>query len=331
MDKPSPSSSKLSEEPEALRSLFMHLEQHLENVVLGQKDVIRLLLTSLLSEGHALLEGPPGVAKTKLCKELSLCLGAQFNRIQFTPDLLPSDLLGTEIFQTQQGSFKLHKGPLFSEIVLADEINRAPPKVQSALLEVMAEKQISIGEKSYPLGNFFWVVATRNPIEHEGTYALPEAATDRFSLLIHMGYPNHEAESALLHQAQFLEKKENIPPLKREILEKAFTWVKKIYVDRQVEEYTLRLIRATRHPEEIDPTFENTISLGASPRAGLHLLSLAKAKAFLEGRSYTVPQDIRDLFITTLIHRIKLTYTAQAKGWSNFSFLKKIIDKTPLP
>jgi MoxR-like ATPase len=301
-------------------------------VVVGQREMVERLLLGLLADGHVLLEGVPGLAKTLAVRTLAGTVHAVFHRIQFTPDLLPADLIGTMIYNQRTGDFSVQKGPVFTNFLLADEINRAPAKVQSALLEAMQERQVTIGGESHPLPELFLVLATQNPIEHEGTYPLPEAQVDRFMFKLLVTYPERGDERAMLDRMT-----DGVEPVVRPVTDvatvaRARELVRGIYVDGRVKEYVLDLVNAGRHPEaaglgDLAPYIE----FGPSPRAGVFLLRAAKARAFLEGRSYVAPEDIKELARDVLRHRIILTYRADAEGVTADTLLTRIMDVLPVP
>ena len=301
-------------------------------VVVGQRGLLDRLLIALLADGHVLLEGLPGLAKTLAVRTLAATIHAGFHRIQFTPDLLPSDLVGTMVYNQRTGEFTIQRGPIFTNIVLADEINRAPAKVQSALLEAMQEKQVTIGGQDLSLPDLFLVLATQNPIEHEGTYPLPEAQVDRFMFKVVVSYPGRDDELAMLDRMAG-EKEPTAHPVvgTAEILEARRT-VQGIYVDRLAKEYLVTLIEATRHPGAAGlPELVPLIRYGASPRASLYLLRAAKASAFVDGRPYVLPEDVKALWLDVLRHRLILTYEAQAEDVSSEELLQKIVNAVEVP
>ncbi|HIE55774.1 MAG TPA: AAA family ATPase, partial [Chromatiaceae bacterium] len=300
---------------------FADLEVYLQQQIVGQQKLVNRLLVVLLADGHLLVEGAPGLAKTKAIKTLSEGIEGSFHRIQFTPDLLPADLTGTDIYRPQEGSFAFQHGPLFNNLILADEINRAPAKVQSALLEAMAERQITVGNQSYSLPPLFLVMATQNPIEQEGTYPLPEAQLDRFLLHVFIDYPALEHEEKILHLAREealgeLEHRDQrrIEPLSQEMLFEARRQVLQIHMADPVEEYLLRLVLATCDPEPYSPQLANWIEYGASPRASIGLDRCARAHAWLLGRDYVAPEDVQEMAFDILRHRLILNYEAEAEG-----------------
>jgi len=290
------------------------------------------LLIALLTGGHVLLEGLPGLAKTTAIKGLANAIHCQFQRIQFTPDLLPADLIGTMIYNPREGSFGTRKGPIFANLVLADEINRAPSKVQSALLEAMQEHQVTIGDTSYPLDEPFLVMATQNPIEQEGTYPLPEAQVDRFMLKVVVGYPTKADERKVVDSILDDYKREVQPVLDKEQLFEMKKTVAMIYMDDKIKDYVLDVVAATREPElfrlkELKPLIE----CGASPRASINLCLAARANAFLAGRGYVTPQDVKDIAYEVLRHRIILTYEAEAEEMTSDDIVRKVLESVPVP
>ncbi len=317
-----------------VRNKILSLQKYLETKILGQEDLVKKLLITLLADGHALVEGAPGLAKTKAIKTLSDCITAKFNRIQFTPDLLPSDITGSEIYVAAKGEFEFRKGPIFANLVLADEINRAPAKVQSALLEAMAERQVSIGGKRYVLPELFMVMATQNPIEHEGTYNLPEAQLDRFLMYIKIDQPDAETEKKILHLVRGEVAKENQPQFNRLAVEDILSARKEVlnvHTSDAVEEYLVQLIMATRHPEKYDNKLHGYVLFGASPRATIALDRCAKINAWLSGRDFVTPEDIQAVVYDVLRHRIVLSFEAQAEGVTADDIIKNLISLVPLP
>jgi MoxR-like ATPase len=307
------------------------VKQEIGKVIIGQEDTIEKTLIALFSGGHILIEGVPGIAKTLLISTLSHCLGCSFGRIQFTPDLLPSDILGTHIFNQSQGSFSTIKGPVFHNIILADEINRAPPKVQSALLEAMQEQQVTLQGETFTLERPFFVLATQNPIESEGTYPLPEAQVDRFMFKILMTYPTTDEEVRILDR--FTEGEPARPEVimsTRKILEiQAF--VRSVYADRKVKRYAAEIVDATRHPALYGLDLEHYISCGASPRASLYLILGAKTRALMSGRGFVLPEDIKAVAHETLRHRILLSYEAEAEGITAAKIIDSVLRMVKVP
>lgn len=317
-----------------IRNKIISLQKYLETKILGQEDLVKKLLITLLADGHALVEGAPGLAKTKAIKTLSECINSKFNRIQFTPDLLPSDITGSEIYVAAKGEFEFRKGPIFANLVLADEINRAPAKVQSALLEAMAERQVSIGGKRYILPELFMVMATQNPIEHEGTYNLPEAQLDRFLMYIKIDQPDAETEKKILHLVRGEVAKENQAQFNRLAIEDilaARNEVLNVHTSDAVEEYLVQLIMATRHPEKYDNKLHGYVLFGASPRATIALDRCAKINAWLSGRDFVTPEDIQAVVYDVLRHRIILSFEAQAEGVTADDIISNLISLVPLP
>lgn len=317
-----------------IRNKIISLQKYLETKILGQEDLVKKLLITLLADGHALVEGAPGLAKTKAIKTLSECINSKFNRIQFTPDLLPSDITGSEIYVAAKGEFEFRKGPIFANLVLADEINRAPAKVQSALLEAMAERQVSIGGKRYILPELFMVMATQNPIEHEGTYNLPEAQLDRFLMYIKIDQPDAETEKKILHLVRGEVAKENQAQFNRLAVEDilaARNEVLNVHTSDAVEEYLVQLIMATRHPEKYDNKLHGYVLFGASPRATIALDRCAKINAWLSGRDFVTPEDIQAVVYDVLRHRIILSFEAQAEGVTTDDIIGNLISLVPLP
>jgi MoxR-like ATPase len=308
------------------------LTTEMGRVVVGQNYLVERLVIGLLGNGHVLLEGVPGLAKTLSVKSLANCLNVKFARLQFTPDMLPADVIGTQIYNPQSGGFTTRKGPIFANLVLADEINRAPAKVQSALLEAMQEKQVTIGDASYKLEEPFLVLATQNPIEQEGTYPLPEAQVDRFMLKLKIGYPSREEERNILD----LMAKTGTPPATQAVIEakqilEARKVINDIYVDDKVKDYIVDLVCATRDPGNYKIQLQGLIQLGASPRATIALTLAAKAHAFLRGRGYVTPQDVKSIGMDVLRHRVAITYEAEAEEKTSETIIQKIFDELPVP
>lgn len=309
------------------------LTVEMDKVIIGQKNMVERLLIGLLSNGHILLEGVPGLAKTLAINTLAKCVDGQFSRIQFTPDLLPADVIGTQIYSQKQESFSIRKGPIFANFVLADEINRAPAKVQSALLEAMQEKQVTIGDQTFKLPNPFLVLATQNPIEQEGTYPLPEAQMDRFMLKIVIGYPNKEEERKIITS--------NIQPsgmpqansvLTTDAIIKARAVVKDVYMDEKIERYIVDIVFASRFPKEFKlQKFEGLISYGGSPRASINLALAAKAYAFIKRRGYVIPEDVRAVCLDVMRHRVGLTYEAEAENITSEHIITEILNTVEVP
>jgi len=308
------------------------ISEEVAKVIVGQKYMIERLLIGLLANGHVLLEGVPGLAKTMAVKTLSSTVQTKFQRLQFTPDLLPADLIGTLIYDQRNGEFTTKKGPIFSNLVLADEINRSPAKVQSALLEAMMERQVTIGENTFPLDDPFLVLATQNPIEQEGTYPLPEAQVDRFMLKLSVGYPNKEEELEIMRRMTGKEVPEVKPVVKLKDIISARDLVKEVYIDEKVEKYIIDIVFATRNPKEYGlDDLQDLISFGASPRASIYLHQAAKAHAFLRRRGYVVPEDIRAIGMDVLRHRILVTYEAEAEEITPEDVVRKVLNKIEVP
>lgn len=309
---------------------MLNMEMH--KVIIGQKQMIERLLIGLLSNGHILLEGVPGLAKTLAIKSLANAIEAKFSRIQFTPDLLPADLIGTLIYSQKKEEFVVRKGPVFANFILADEINRSPAKVQSALLEAMQERQVTIGDTTYPLEEPFLVLATQNPIEQEGTYPLPEAQVDRFMLKIVIGYPGKEEEKLIMRQNILETFPETSPILKQEDIIKARNIVREVYLDEKIENYITDIVFSSRFPAEYKlPRFESMINYGASPRASINLALAAKAYAFIKRRGYVIPEDIRAVAHDVLRHRIGLTYEAEAENVTTEEIISEILNTVEVP
>jgi MoxR-like ATPase len=317
-----------------IKEQFIQLDTFLKSRIIGQESLVHKMIIAILADGHLLVEGAPGLAKTRAIKELSTAMEGSFHRVQFTPDLLPADLTGTEIYRPQDGSFHFQKGPLFHNLILADEINRAPAKVQSALLEAMAERQITVGRESFDLPAFFLVMATQNPIEQEGTYPLPEAQLDRFLMHVEVGYPDHDAEAQIL-AVNRQEALSGEPPkalnISQEALFEARKEVLTVHMAPEVEQYLIQLIISTRDPEQHAPELANYIEYGASPRATIALDRCARAHAWLDNRDYVTPDDIQSILGEILRHRIILSYQAEAEGVSTNNVIAKLIDLVPTP
>lgn len=309
------------------------LTVEMDKVIVGQKSMVERLLIGLLSNGHILLEGVPGLAKTLAINTLSKCIHADFSRIQFTPDLLPADLIGTMIYNQKQEAFSIRKGPIFANFVLADEINRAPAKVQSALLEAMQEKQVTIGDQTFQLPNPFLVLATQNPVEQEGTYPLPEAQMDRFMLKVVIGYPTKEEERKIITSnisAEGMPKPNAI--LSPDDILKARKVVKDVYMDEKIERYIVDIVFSTRFPKEYKlDKFHGLISYGGSPRASINLALAAKAYAFIKRRGYVIPEDVRAICTDVMRHRIGLTYEAEAENITSENIITEILNTVEVP
>lgn len=317
----------------ASKSNFLSLiRSGMNRRIVGQKHLVDSLLIALLANGHILLEGVPGLAKTLAIRTLSELIDAKYSRIQFTPDLLPADVVGTLIYSVKKESFEVKKGPIFANMVLADEINRAPAKVQSALLEAMQERQVTIGDETFRLDNPFLVMATQNPIEQEGTYPLPEAQTDRFLLKVVIGYPDKAEEKKIIRQNIAASLEEVRPMLSTRDVTEVQQVVKKIYIDEKIENYIVDLVFATRDPRACDLNdLQPLISFGASPRASISLALAGRAHAFLNGRGYVIPEDIRSVCHDVLRHRIGITYEAEANNVTPDDIITEIMDKVAVP
>jgi MoxR-like ATPase len=313
------------------------LRKHVSSQVLGQERLVERMLVALLADGHILVEGAPGLAKTRAINVLSRGIEGDFHRIQFTPDLLPADLTGTEIYRPQDGSFHFQSGPLFHNLVLADEINRSPAKVQSALLEAMAERQITVGRVTYKLPELFMVMATQNPIEQEGTYPLPEAQLDRFMLFIRIGYPDASHERAILRLVREEARngkvisEQTFTPIPQDILFAARKEILDLYLAEPLEEYLLQLVLATRNPGAYDPDLGRWLQYGASPRATIALDRCARARAWLNGRDFVIPEDIQLLAADVLRHRLILSYEAEADGVDTDRVIHELLRRVAVP
>ncbi len=316
---------------------FQQLKSYINGHIIGQQGLVDRMLIALLADGHILVEGAPGLAKTRAINVLSKGIEADFHRVQFTPDLLPADLTGTEIYRPQQGTFEFQKGPLFHNLVLADEINRSPAKVQAALLEAMAERQITVGSMTYPLPELFMVMATQNPIEQEGTYPLPEAQLDRFLLHIKIDYPEPEHEKSILHLARSEAKGEkqtiieNFQPISQQTVLNARQEVLDIYMADALENYLLQIILATRNPAAYGEDLAGWLQYGASPRASIGLDRCARARAWLQQRDFVGPEDIQEMAYDILSHRLILSYEAEAEGITPDHFIKELISRIAVP
>jgi MoxR-like ATPase len=308
------------------------LREEIGRVIVGQRYLVDRLMIGLLANGHVLLEGVPGLAKTLSVKTLAQAVNASFQRLQFTPDLLPADLIGTLIYNPREGVFTIKKGPIFANIILADEINRAPAKVQSALLEAMQERQVTIGDETYPLPDPFLVLATQNPIEQEGTYPLPEAQVDRFMLKLSITYPSREEERQILDRMASTSNHAGASPvIHTEDILRLRALVDQIYLDDKIKDYIIDLVFATRNPSAYKLDLQRLIQYGASPRATLHLTLAAKAHAFLQGRGYVTPQDVKSIGHDILRHRIIVTYEAEAEDIDADAVVKSVFDGVPVP
>ena len=330
-DSTNPEIQSLNEQSKQYAEQIMQIVDEVQKVIVGQEQVIKKLVIAMMADGHVLLEGVPGLAKTKMVDTLSKTLSSNFCRIQFTPDLLPADIIGTKIYDNKKEKFTTEKGPIFSNLILADEINRAPPKVQSALLEAMQERQVSIHGDTYEIEKPFLVLATQNPIESEGTYRLPEAQVDRFALKLIIDYPSKDNEKLIIQRNT----QENKPTAqnivsKEKILE-IQNFVQKIYADEKIEEYVSSIVDATRNPKNYDLELDGVIEFGASPRASIWLILAAKAHALLSGRGFVIPEDIKSIANDVLRHRIILTFEAEAEGNTSDDLINKILEKVRAP
>lgn len=313
--------------------VFQSLQTHLNQQIVGQAELVDRLLIALLADGHLIVEGVPGLAKTTAIKKLSDAIEADFQRIQFTPDLLPADITGTEVFKPQTASFEFQQGPIFHNLVLADEINRAPAKVQAALLEAMAERQVSIGRKTYPLPELFLVLATQNPLEQEGTYSLPEAQLDRFLMYVKIDYPDASVEKQIL---QLVRAETNTPanaftPIPQATILAARAACQSIHMAEGVEEYLVQLVLATRQVAKYDRDLERYCRFGASPRATIGLDKCARAHAWLQGRDFVTPEDIQLMAYDVLRHRVLLTFEAEAEGVTAEKIITRLLELVPVP
>ncbi len=327
--------SEVQQVGQLVRQHYEHFDRlltEISRVIVGQEQLLRKMLVGLLADGHILLEGVPGLAKTTAVACLARAIHTRFQRIQFTPDLLPADIVGTMVFQPKDSSFAVKKGPIFSNLVLADEINRAPAKVQSALLEAMQERQVTIGEQTFPLDRPFMVLATQNPIEHEGTYPLPEAQVDRFMLKLLVGYPSREEERLILDR---MAPQRDIPQvsqvLEPEQVFAARAVLDEIYMDDKVKDYIVSVVHATRAPAELGLAVGDWIEYGASPRASIYLARGARAVAFLAGRGYVTPQDVKDIAPDVLRHRVIVSYEAEAEEKTSEDVVRHVLDHVPVP
>ncbi len=323
---------QIGEMVQAKSEFVRTLLAEIDKVIVGQRYMLERMLIGLLANGHILLEGVPGLAKTLAVTVLSKAIDADFRRIQFTPDLLPADLIGTQIYRQSDGQFYTRKGPIFANIILADEINRAPAKVQSALLESMQERQVSIGEETFALPTPFLVLATQNPIEQEGTYPLPEAQLDRFMLKLKIDYPNKDQERLILDRMAVTEKKLDIHPvIKPGDIAEVRSVIDEIYIDDKVKDYIVDIVCATRDPQKYGLTLANLISYGASPRATIYLAIAAKAHAFVQQRGYVTPQDVKSIGLDVLRHRVIVSYEAEAEDKTSEDIIRTIFDNIEVP
>lgn len=323
---------ELNERIERQSAFVTNLTTGMDQVIVGQKHLVESLLIGLLSDGHVLLEGVPGLAKTLAIKTLASLIDAQYSRIQFTPDLLPADVIGTMVYSQKDESFLVKKGPVFANFVLADEINRAPAKVQSALLEAMQERQVTIGKETFKLPEPFLVLATQNPIEQEGTYPLPEAQVDRFMLKVVIDYPKLEEEKLIIRQNINGEQLNLKPIMKADEILEARKVVRQVYLDEKIEKYIVDIVFATRYPEKYDlKELQGMIGFGGSPRASINLALAARSYAFIKRRGYVIPEDVRAVAHDVLRHRIGLTYEAEASNMTSDEIVSKILNKVEVP
>ena len=323
---------ELNERIERQSSFVTNLTAGMDQIIVGQKHLVESLLIGLLSDGHVLLEGVPGLAKTLAIKTLASLIDAQYSRVQFTPDLLPADVIGTMVYRQKDETFQVKKGPVFANFVLADEINRAPAKVQSALLEAMQERQVTIGTETFPLPEPFLVLATQNPIEQEGTYPLPEAQVDRFMLKVVIDYPKMEEEKMIIRQNINGDKFNVKPILKAQEIIEARKVVRQVYLDEKIERYIVDIVFATRYPEKYDlKELKDMIGFGGSPRASINLALAARTYAFIKRRGYVIPEDVRAVAHDVLRHRIGLTYEAEASNLTSDEIISKILNKVEVP
>ena len=323
---------ELNERIERQSAFVTNLTTGMDQVIVGQKHLVESLLIGLLSDGHVLLEGVPGLAKTLAIKTLASLIDAQYSRIQFTPDLLPADVIGTMVYSQKDETFQVKKGPVFANFVLADEINRAPAKVQSALLEAMQERQVTIGNETFGLPKPFLVLATQNPIEQEGTYPLPEAQVDRFMLKVVIDYPKLEEEKLIIRQNINGDKFEVKPILKADEIIEARKVVRQVYLDEKIEKYIVDIVFATRYPEKYDlKELKDMIGFGGSPRASINLALAARSYAFIKRRGYVIPEDVRAVAHDVLRHRIGLTYEAGGSNMTSDEIVSKILNKVEVP
>ena len=323
---------ELNERIERQSSFVTNLTAGMDQIIVGQKHLVESLLIGLLSDGHVLLEGVPGLAKTLAIKTLASLIDAQYSRVQFTPDLLPADVIGTMVYSQKDETFQVKKGPVFANFVLADEINRAPAKVQSALLEAMQERQVTIGTETFPLPEPFLVLATQNPIEQEGTYPLPEAQVDRFMLKVVIDYPKMEEEKLIIRQNINGDKFNVKPILKAQEIIEARKVVRQVYLDEKIERYIVDIVFATRYPEKYDlKELKDMIGFGGSPRASINLALAARTYAFIKRRGYVIPEDVRAVAHDVLRHRIGLTYEAEAINLTSVEIISKILNKVEVP
>ena len=323
---------KINEEVKNSSAWIAPLKYELSKVIVGQEHLVEQLIIGLLSGGHILLEGLPGLAKTLAVKTLAKAIQTDFKRIQFTPDMLPADIVGTQIYNPQQTTFEVKQGPIFSSLILADEINRAPAKVQSALLEAMQEKQVTIGDSSFTLPQLFLVLATQNPIEQEGTYPLPEAQVDRFMLKVVVGYPTREEERRILDGFDQTDTEIMVTPVASvEDILGARSVINRIYMDDKIKDYIVSLVYATRDPQSYNLDVRDYIETGASPRATISLKTVSRCLAYIAGRGYVTPDDVKAAVVDVMRHRLRISYEAEAEGISSEDIIRKILDTVPVP
>ena len=323
---------ELNEHIQKESEFLNRLLDEIRKVIVGQDALVEKVLIGLLADGHILLEGVPGLAKTLLINTVSRAIDAEFSRLQFTPDLLPADLIGTQIYNPRTSEFSVHQGPIFANLVLADEVNRAPAKVQSALLEAMQERQVTIGDTTYPMEELFLVLATQNPIEQEGTYPLPEAQVDRFMLKVIVDYPDRDEEKAIIDRMTGDDLPEVHPVVSPADILQARKTVREIYVDDQVKDYILDLVMATRYPQDNGlSSLRSLISYGASPRASIYMVTAARANAFIQGRGYVSPEDVKTIAQDVLRHRVIPTYEAEAEAVSSSQIVSTILEHIEVP
>ena len=330
-DSTNPEIQSLNEQSKQYAEQIMQIVDEVQKVIVGQEQVIKKLVIAMMADGHVLLEGVPGLAKTKMVDTLSKTISSNFCRIQFTPDLLPADIIGTKIYDNKEEKFTTEKGPIFSNLILADEINRAPPKVQSALLEEMQERQVSIHGDTYEIEKPFLVLATQNPIESEGTYRLPEAQVDRFALKLIIDYPSKDNEKLIIQRNTQANKPTAQNIVSKEKILEIQNFVQQIYADEKIEEYVSSIVDATRNPKNYDLELDDVIEFGASPRASIWLILAAKAHALLSGRGFVIPEDIKSIANDVLRHRIILTFEAEAEGNTSDDLINKILEKVRAP
>lgn len=326
-----PSVEAIRKEVEAQSKFVSRLRDQMARVIVGQQYMVDRLLVGLLANGHVLIEGVPGLAKTTAVKTLAQAMNCSFSRLQFTPDLLPADLIGTQVYSPKDSEFSTKKGPIFANVILADEINRAPAKVQSALLEAMQERQVTIGEQTFSLEEPFLVLATQNPIEQEGTYPLPEAQVDRFMLKLRVNYPSRIEEREIMDRVDLLHAPEVRPVVTGEEILEAQALVNQIYVDEKAKDYIVSIVQATRHPEAFELHINHLIEYGASPRATIYLQQAARALAFMQGEGNVFPNDVKQVAMDILRHRIIVTYEAEAENMTSEDIIRQILDTVPVP